>query len=73
MYTRVRYSTVLRKLAPPRYLSEFLFGGRVAGRVIYYLFEILYFIFMGEFAAGRVIFYLLEILTTGRVGGRVYI
>ena len=29
--------------SPPRYLSEFLFGGQVAGRVIYYLFEILYF------------------------------
>jgi hypothetical protein len=26
---------------PPRYLSEFLFGGPVAGPVIYYLFEIL--------------------------------
>ena len=32
---------------PPRYLSEFLFGGPVAGPVIYYLFEIL---FAGQFA-----------------------
>ena len=31
---------------PPRYLSEFLFGGPVAGPVIYYLFEIL---FVGQF------------------------
>jgi hypothetical protein len=50
--------------SPPRYLSEFLFGGRVAGRVIYYLFEILHFscyvLGMGEFAAGRVMSYILS-------------
>jgi hypothetical protein len=42
---------------PPRYLSEFLFGGPVAGPVIYYLFEILYFShFAGKFAAGELSF-----------------
>jgi hypothetical protein len=52
---------------PPRYLSEFFFGGPVAGPVIYYLFEILYFShFAGHFAAGPAIFYLLEILTAGQ-------
>jgi hypothetical protein len=60
---------------PPRYLSEFLCGGPVAGPVIYYLFEILYFstkfstkYSMGQFA-GPVIFYLLEVLTTGQFAG----
>ena len=56
---------------PPRYLSEFLFGGPVAGPVIYYLFEIfLSGTIMGQFA-GPVIFYILEILTTGQSAGQL--
>jgi hypothetical protein len=47
-----------------------LFGGPVAGPVIYYPFEILYFgTRMGQFA-GPVIFYLFEILTTGQSAGQ---
>ena len=48
MYTLHSSSTTLLAFSnwPPRYLSEFLFGGPVAGPVIYYLFEIL---FAGQF------------------------
>ena len=38
-----KYTLLCFGNSPPRYLSEFLFGGRVAGRGIYYLFVILYF------------------------------
>ena len=66
-----------------RYLLEFFFGNRVAGEVIYYLFEIfkndtalyvplLRYSSTGEFACG-VIFYHLEIFSTGGVpGGVIY-
>jgi hypothetical protein len=48
-----------------------LFGGPVAGPVIYYLFETFLFgTSMGQFA-GPVIFYILEILTTGQSAGQL--
>jgi hypothetical protein len=43
----IHYTLLAFSNWPPRYLSEFLFGGPVAGPVIYYLFEIL---FVGQFA-----------------------
>jgi hypothetical protein len=66
------YSTHWISNWPPRYLSEFLFGGPVAGPVIYYLFEILYFShFAGHFTAGPVIFYTYIFLTTGQFAGQL--
>jgi hypothetical protein len=41
MPVKLEHSTVVNELAP-RYISEFLIGGPVAGLVIYYLFEILH-------------------------------